>query len=584
MTLALAFVACGFAVAQTAAAEARVALIIGNSAYRDPTLHLPNPANDAAAMARALQATGFETIVQLDATRQKIWNSMNVFADKLRERHAVGLFYYAGHAVQANGINWLIPVDAEIKSEQDLEPNAFDAARMVKAMSEAGNEVNIVILDACRDNPLPKTTRSIVRGLTRIDPPTANGIYIIYAAAPGRTAEDGAAGTNSVFTGEFIKAMAKPGLKIEDVFKDASEAVDADTKGAQIPWAEGSIRGKWFLIPADAGSARIAGSVAAAQSAKPNAPSVGPKVDTAAEVEQSFWNRIKDSRDLADFRDYKTQYPSGIHLAEADLLIRRLGAPTAANKVPVTPPPVSTAVPQSMPADSKIALVIGNAHYADTAPLSRPIPNAETIARSLRKDGFIVSTDNDATHAAMQRDFERLREVRNAKTVLIYYTGNSFRFNDQHYLVPVDAHRKDLSSLAATSFPIGGVLQMLDGAARTAALIIDACGLDPNIPYSQFFPYGRETGISARDSTITFNAKNPILGYLILSNSCRNGDSGADHESPFTLSLARHMVEPDFSLMWLANSVDSDGFLPNIHSAGGGLNVHLNDGTTGTPR
>ena len=113
-----------------AAAETRVALIIGNSSYQRADLRLANPANDAAAMAKALKAAGFDTVVQLNASRTDFYKALNQFSDKIsRDPHAVGLFYYAGHAVQADGINWLIPVDANIVSQADLEPNAFPAWR-----------------------------------------------------------------------------------------------------------------------------------------------------------------------------------------------------------------------------------------------------------------------------------------------------------------------------------------------------------------------------------------------------------------------------------------------------------------------
>src|ERR1700722_2644323 len=211
-----------------AAAQTRIALIIGNSAYQKADMRLPNPANDAAAMAKALKAAGFDTILQLNATRTDFYKALNQFSDKIsRDPHAVGLFYYAGHAVQADGINWLIPVDANIVSQADLEPSAFDAARVLKSMAGAQNEMNIVILDACRNNPLPKT-RGMDRGLARIDAPT--GTFIAFAAAPGQTAQDGAAGTNGVFTGEFINAMKEPGLPLELLFKKVIAGVRADTK------------------------------------------------------------------------------------------------------------------------------------------------------------------------------------------------------------------------------------------------------------------------------------------------------------------------------------------------------------------
>ncbi|HEY4974011.1 MAG TPA: caspase family protein, partial [Steroidobacteraceae bacterium] len=227
------------------AAETRVALIIGNSDYANPNLKLTNPANDAAAMQRALKAAGFETIVRLNAKRVDFYRAVDEFSTKIgRDPHAVGLFYYAGHGVQAEGTNYLIPVDADIQSEADLDANAFDAGRVLRAMKTAQNEMNIVILDACRDNPLPKT-RGIERGLARMDAPS--GTFIAYAAAPGQSAQDGASGTNGVFTGELVKAMSEPGVPLEQMFKKVIAGVKADTHGGQQPWSEASIQGDFYF-------------------------------------------------------------------------------------------------------------------------------------------------------------------------------------------------------------------------------------------------------------------------------------------------------------------------------------------------
>jgi uncharacterized caspase-like protein len=206
--LCLAFVAILLLSTGHADAESRVALIIGNSVYQKSELRLPNPANDAAAMAKALKAAGFDTIVKLNAKRTDFYHAVDEFSAKIgRDPHAVGLFYYAGHAVQADGINFLIPVDADIAAQSDLEPNAFDAGRVLRAMKGAQNEMNIVILDSCRNNPLPKT-RGMDRGLARMEAPS--GTFIAYAAAPGQTAQDGAAGSNGVFTANSSKPCRSP--------------------------------------------------------------------------------------------------------------------------------------------------------------------------------------------------------------------------------------------------------------------------------------------------------------------------------------------------------------------------------------
>jgi hypothetical protein len=321
-------------------AETRVALIIGNSAYQKPDMRLANPANDAKAMADKLQSAGFVTIVKYNAKRTDFYHALNEFSDKIaRDPHAVGLFYYAGHAVQADGVNYLIPVDAEIEAQSDLEPNAFDAGRVLKSMTAAQNEMNIVILDACRNNPLPKT-RGMDRGLARIDAPS--GTFIAFSAGPGQTAQDGAAGSNGVFTAEFLKAMSEPGLPLEQVFKKVVIGVKAATKGAQTPWQESSLQGDFFFYSKGGSVAgNPAGNGGGKAAAASGATAAIRHVDDAGELEQAYWDRIKDSTDPADFKDYKTQYPNGPHAAEAALLLRKLNRRVAGNTPNDPPSPAS---------------------------------------------------------------------------------------------------------------------------------------------------------------------------------------------------------------------------------------------------
>ena len=320
--------------AYCATAETRIALIIGNSDYATAQLKLANPANDAAAMQRALQSAGFETIVRLNAKRLDFYRAVDEFAAKIaRNPQSVGLFYYAGHGVQAGGTNYLIPVDADIESNADLEANAFDVGRVLRAMQAAQNEMNIVILDACRDNPLPKT-RSMARGLARIDAPS--GTFIAYAAAPGQTAQDGAKGANGVFTGELIKAMAEPNVPLEQMFKKVISGVKAETHGAQRPWSEASIQGDfYFHAQAFAGGA------------------TRPAVD-ARQMELEFWDSIKNSRSAADFHAYLAKYPNGEFAGLAANRIQAIDrtklAQPAQHALPGVEPaavPTMTSVPKS---------------------------------------------------------------------------------------------------------------------------------------------------------------------------------------------------------------------------------------------
>jgi hypothetical protein len=333
------------AAAYGAAAETRVALVVGNSAYANADLKLANPANDAAAMQRALHSAGFQTIVRLNAKRLDLYRAVEAFAAQLaRDPHAVGLFYYAGHGVQADGTNYLIPVDADIQSVADLEANAFDVGRVLRAMQTAQNEMNIVILDACRNNPLPKT-RGIERGLGRMQAPS--GTFIAYAAAPGQTAQDGVLGSNGVFTGELVKAMAEPGVPLEQVFKRVIAAVKTDTHGGQQPWSEASIQGDFYFHAAVSG--------AATSSAR-----VDPK-----QIELAYWESIKDSRNPADFQAYLNKYPHGdfARLAANRVNLSNPVQPGAPKGPPVTP---SAATATQKRSSERCASILERAQVGDT--------------------------------------------------------------------------------------------------------------------------------------------------------------------------------------------------------------------------
>ena len=299
-----------------AAAEKRVALIIGNGDYATAALKLDNPVNDAGAMQRALQDAGFETVVKLNAKRRDFYRAVNDFVAKIsRDPHTVGLFYYAGHGVQAQGTNYLIPVDAEIESDADLDASAFDAERVLRGMRDAQNDMNILILDACRDNPLRKT-RGIERGLARMNAPS--GTFIAYAAAPGQAAHDGAKGGNGVFTAELVKAMAEPGVPLEQMYKKVIAGVKADTHRGQEPWSEASLQGD-FYFHAGVPASSLTGAV-----------SPVPNVD-AGRPELVFWESVKDSKSPADFLAYMHNYPKGhfIDLAANRLKLMQKTQPAA---------------------------------------------------------------------------------------------------------------------------------------------------------------------------------------------------------------------------------------------------------------
>ena len=222
--------------------EKRIALVIGNAAYRRSPLD--NPVNDATDIDQALRGLGFRTILVRNASLGQMREVTRRFADQLSSAD-VALIYFAGHGVESNRKNYMIPVDADLKFEYELSDQAYDAGIWLDMFenikSSNTNRVNIVILDACRDNRLIGA-RSMGRGLGRMDAPT--GTFLSYSTSPGRVADDGVRGErNSPFTKHLLRAMLKPNLPIEEVFKEVRRNVSGETKGAQVPWESTSLTG-----------------------------------------------------------------------------------------------------------------------------------------------------------------------------------------------------------------------------------------------------------------------------------------------------------------------------------------------------
>lgn len=225
--------------------ERRVALVIGNSAYK--TAPLRNPVNDARAMAKVLSETGFAVTLIEDATQTGMRRAIRVFGDQLL-RGGVGLFFFAGHGMQVGGRNFLIPVNADIDREDEVEDQAVDANFILSKMDTARNSLNIMILDACRNNPFARKFRASASGLTQMDAPT--GTLIAFATAPGSVASDGD-GDNGTYTKHLLASIAVPGLPVEQLFKQVRIGVTQETKDRQIPWESSSLRGDFFFIPLD---------------------------------------------------------------------------------------------------------------------------------------------------------------------------------------------------------------------------------------------------------------------------------------------------------------------------------------------
>ncbi|MGB0911332.1 MAG: caspase family protein [Nitrospirales bacterium] len=224
--------------------EKRTALVIGNSQYEVGALR--NPANDARDIASSLTSLGFNVTLKLNATQELMEEAISQFGRTLYQG-GVGLFYYAGHGVQVGGDNYLIPTGARIESESDIRYKGVNMGQILGKMGEARNGFNIIILDACRDNPFARNFRSSTRGLAVVRDAAPKGTLIAYATSPGKVASDGDE-SNGLYTKHLLQNMNKPNLSIEQVFKRVLQGVERETNGKQSPWTSSSFSGDFHFV------------------------------------------------------------------------------------------------------------------------------------------------------------------------------------------------------------------------------------------------------------------------------------------------------------------------------------------------
>jgi|GEM_PF-911217 len=222
--------------ANKSASMKKLALVIGNSNYSDSPLK--NPVNDARSMSRALQNLGFSVIAKENLTQEAMNDAVRDFGDRLTSG-TVGLFYFAGHGMQVKGKNYLIPINSGIKREDEVPYRAFDANQLLAKMDSAHNGLNLVILDACRNNPFERSFRSGETGLAPMDAPS--GTMIAYAAKPGMKSKDSDGGNNGLYTGTLLKYISTPNLTIEQLFKKVRIEVKNSSNSQQISWEEGGL-------------------------------------------------------------------------------------------------------------------------------------------------------------------------------------------------------------------------------------------------------------------------------------------------------------------------------------------------------
>jgi uncharacterized caspase-like protein len=300
---------------------ARVALLIGNNAYQRAALE--NPVGDARAMAQKLKKLGWETILVENGTRDQMYGAFSKFGERISGSGAdAALFFYAGHGMQVKGTNYLVPTDFVMKTESDLPYQSVDLNALMEKLQANKSITNIVILDACRDDPFKqerKRSSSSSGGLALVDAPA--GTLIAFATSPGAVAADGAVGDHGTYTKHLLANIDQPGLKAEDVFKRVRSGVRQETKNQQVPWENSSLEGDlYFAGPGSAGRK----PVQAAPGGTTSATGMSETSRSTRDIELEFWNTVKESGSPMSYQAYLDRYPSGEFAPLAKIKIAEL--------------------------------------------------------------------------------------------------------------------------------------------------------------------------------------------------------------------------------------------------------------------
>jgi hypothetical protein len=422
--------------AAPALADKRVALVIGNSAYAN-VARLANPPNDAKLMAETLRSLGFDLIgdrEQIDLDKASIDRAVQAFGVKLRGAD-VALFYYAGHGVQVRGENYLVPIDANPANEADVDFQMLDITLVLRQMAVSGTRLNLVILDACRNNPFGgRGLRDTGGGLAQMRAP--EGTLISFATQPGNIALDGAGG-NSPYTKALAQIMRKPGLGIFEAINEVGLSVKRATGGQQEPWFSSSpIDGAFFF----------------------SSPPVGAAPATSRSEDDVFWDRISGLKIAVLFEEFLRQFPDSRHAAEARARLDELNrgqvavvAPPAGPQAAVPPTTTPAVVPAKPlpsapqpPADpigpSPTGLMSGHTNWLDIddqpsalmrAGFSSPFGDAviEALAAPVRSNNPQCLRSKGLDSAALADRIRHLFEqygTRMFDTWLLGYNGNIF--------------------------------------------------------------------------------------------------------------------------------------------------------------
>ncbi|MEM8739877.1 MAG: caspase family protein [Pseudomonadota bacterium] len=372
MAFALCALALLMAVALPAAAASRVALLVGNATYQNPSFDLRNPLNDVKALETALEALGFDVIVAQDTDADGMRQAIAAF--RLRMTGAeIGLFFYAGHGVQVAGDNYLLASNLSGISGPAVQDAAVTLSEVRAAFEAAGPELGIIILDACRDNPLIDAGAGLVDGPGLTRSRGGAGVLIAYATDPGAVAFDGS-GVNSVFTEALLSHIATPGLDVRLMFGRVRQAVVVSTDGAQVPWVEESVLGEFYL-------------------------NTSPTDDNRAALidrDVKRWREVSTSLKPEPYRAYLEEFPEGMFREFAESRLARFSmVPSTNPSSPSGPFDPARFVAEAEPERLATALrLLGYLPEAGTTPPPEQLERSleALVAQSPDPQGFAGET------------------------------------------------------------------------------------------------------------------------------------------------------------------------------------------------
>jgi hypothetical protein len=416
MSLAPAVLAARPFSALAASDPSRIALVVGNNAYASSPL--ANAANDARAMADVLRQANFGVDLQVDASRATLAGAIDAFGKAVANSDVkLALFYYAGHGVQVDWRNYLLPVDVSVASTEDIKSRCIDLGHLLGHLSKTKDKAFVLILDACRDNPFGATYKPSQQGLSQFDAPP--GSLLAYATSPGNVAADGNGGKHGLYTENLLREFSARETRIEDAFKRVRLNVRLASRGQQIPWESTSLENDIFLFP----GARKLGE---------------EELEKQFEAELAAWARIKNSKNAEDWVAYLREYPNGKFSEIAQVRLGRLLA-----GVERRPPPAPKADAAKLSAAAQAETSRADASKMMAAPAPRPAPSANPYSAGTHPLGRKYTVGDEASF--LETDYLTGAEVRR-------YTSRVTRVDEE-------ADRVEINDGANVSDTMGNTLK-----------------------------------------------------------------------------------------------------------------------------